>query len=85
MDGGEGGGGGGESLVGGIFYWVVGFILTFLKAKKQHSINIEHQLKSKLTWLICIKEYDVEKKNGIEWMTTAKNEVLNGFWKIVIQ
>ena len=56
--------GGREILVGRIFCWVAGFILTFLKAKKQHSINIEHQLKSKLTGLVCIKEYDVERKNG---------------------
>ena len=36
------------------FYWVVGIrvvistILTFFKAKKQHSVKIEHQLKLKL-------------------------------------
>ena len=74
----DGTGGRWEILLGRIFCWVVGFILTFFKAKKQHSINIEHQLKLKLTWLVCIKEYDVERKNGTGWMTTAKSEVLHG-------
>ena len=76
MDGGRGGRW--EILLGRIFCWVVGFILTFFKAKKQHSINIEYQLKSKLAWLVCIKEYDVERKTGTGWMTTEKNEVLHG-------
>ena len=30
-------------------------ILTFSKANKQLSVNIEHQLKSKLTWPACKK------------------------------
>ena len=43
-----------EILLGRISYWVVGVsgviltILTFLKAKKRHSVNTEEQLKSKL-------------------------------------
>ena len=45
-----------------IFYSVMktwgGVILTiwtFFKAKKQHSVNTEHKLKSKLAWPVCQK------------------------------
>ena len=39
-------------------------------------MNIEHQLKLKLAWVVCT-EYQV-KKNWTGAMTTAKNEVFVG-------
>ena len=68
------------------FFWVVGIrgmisiILTFFKAKKQHSVNIEHQLKLKLARPVCKKSiYEVKIKYGTGSMTTAKSEVLIRF------
>ena len=52
--------------------------MTF-KAKKQHSVNIEHQLKSKLAWPACKKSvYEIKIKNGTGSITTAKSGVLIG-------
>ena len=51
--------------------------MTFFKAKKQHSVNIEHQLKSKLAWPACKKSiYEVKIKNGTGSMTRANREFL---------
>ena len=50
-----------EIMLGRISYGVVGVwgvistIVTFFKVKKQHSVNIEHQIKSKLAWPKCKK------------------------------
>ena len=51
-----------EILLGRISYCLVGIwgglistILTFFKAKKKYSVNIKHQLKSKLAWPLCKK------------------------------
>ena len=56
---------------------MISTILTFLTAKNQHSVYIEHQRKSKLAWLVLKKSvYEVEIKNGAGSMATAKNEVL---------
>ena len=61
----------------GIWWAVISTILTFFTAKKQHSVYIEHQRKSKLACLVLKKSvYEVEIKNGAGSMTTAKNEVL---------
>ena len=39
-------------------------IRTFFKTKKQHSVNTEHQLKSKLAWPVCQKSMKLKQ---IEW------------------
>ena len=61
----------------GVWGGVTSTILTFFKAKKQHSVNIEHQLKLKLAWPVSKKSMNLKLKNGTESMTTAKYEVLN--------
>ena len=61
-----------ENLLGRIFYWVaaiwgvISIILTFFKAKKQHSVNIEHQLKSKKKKKIKISMTSVYKEYEIK-------------------
>ena len=57
---------------GGFFYpprwWQPGGVIlairTFFKTKKQHSVNTEHQLKSKLAWPVCQKSIKLKQ---IEW------------------
>ena len=72
-----------EILLGRIFYWVVGIwggviptILIFFKAKNQHSANIEHQLKSKLAWLVCKKSMKLNLKMVQDQQLQPKNKVL---------
>ena len=47
--------------------------LNFFQSLKQHFVNMEHWLKSKLVWPICTKKFEV-KKNDTGAMTAAKNE-----------
>ena len=64
-------------LLGRSFYWVVGIwgmsstILTFFKAKKQHSVNIEHQLKSKLgiAWPMCKKSMKLVRRTSLHYLS----------------
>ena len=44
-----------------------------------NSVNIEHQLKSKLAWPVCWKSM-ILNKNGTEAMTKAKNQAFIGLW-----
>ena len=57
-----------ELLLGGVFDH-----LNFFQSLKQHFVNMEHWLKSKLVWPICTKKFEV-KKNDTGAMTAAKNE-----------
>ena len=84
--------GGWEILLGRISYWVVGVwgvistILTFFKAKKQHSVNIEYQLKSKLAWPMCKKSMKLKWKMVQDQWLQQKMKFLIGYYlKIVIQ
>ena len=52
-------------------------IQAFFKVKK-HSVNIGHQLKSKLVWAVCTKSL-ILKKYGAGTMATVKNGVFIGF------
>ena len=74
-----------EILLGRIFYWVVGIwwgvipaILIFFKAKNQHSVNIEYELKSKLAWLVCKKSMKLNLKMVQDQQLQPKNKVLFG-------
>ena len=60
-----------EILLGGFFYQVVRTRGGFFQSWKQHSVNIEHQLKSKLHDL-CAQGVWSENKNGTGAVTTAK-------------
>ena len=73
-----------EFLLVEVFYRVVGIwwemiltIQTFFRCYKQHSVNIEHPLKSKLAWNLCTR--DTKLKNNTVAMTAAKNEVWSGW------
>ena len=61
-----------NSVKGWFFFGVVsitwwGVILT--KVKKQLSVNIEHRLKSKLTWPVCIKSIKLIQE---QWLQLKK-------------
>ena len=47
-----------------------------LQSEKQHSVNIEHQLKSNHD--LCIKRVWIYNENGTGTMTAAQNEVFIG-------
>ena len=55
--GGEGGGGGGGGGGG-----VILRIWTIFENRKQHSVNTEHQLKSKIAWAVCQKSMKLKQK-----------------------
>ena len=50
------------------------FDYSSLFQRKKHSVNIEHQLKSKLAWSVCTKSMKLKLKNGAGAMTTVKNK-----------
>ena len=73
-------------------YWVVGAwgvistILTFFKAKKQHSVNIEYQLKSKLAWPMRKKSMKLKwKMVQDQWLQQRMKFLIGYYLKIVIQ
>ena len=80
-----------EILLGRSFYWLVNIwgvviltILTFFKAKKHYSVNIEHQIKSKLAWPVCKKGMKLNKMVQDQLLQQKMKFLLGYYLEIVI-
>ena len=73
---GRGMGGQWEILLEWFFYWVVEsdrewfWLSQPFESLTQHSVNIEHQVKYKLTWLVCTKSMKL-KWTGVKLNCTG--------------
>ena len=76
----------GEFFYQGVGTWgVILTIQTFFKAKKKLSVNIEHQIKSKLAWPICTDSIEVKMKMVQElWLQLEMKFLLGSNRKIFI-
>ena len=74
-----------------IHRWLSSLFILFLfsyisfQGKKQLSVNIEHQLKSKLTWTVCPKSMKLKKIEHKQWLQLKKLVFLGYNLKTVVR